>query len=287
MRGVGGNPGSNDIGITKAGFRPPASARSSEALEQATIKRRQCRANHRCPVAIRRQIQLAAQQRWISSRAANRPQPVAVPQQGLDHGMKFLFAQLDRQRRHVSGKGRIGQRIRQHPPPQLHTRPVIQHRETRRNVGLDRETGEQRLGKAVERLHRQPAARIDHSGEQTARPRPQLRIRHLAQRQQVGVETGIIAPHPPRQPVENPPLHFCRRRLRKGQAQQSFRRGPGQQQTQDTCGQHLRLAGSRRCRHPRIVPGVGGNRLLWPQREKWLRGHSPRPSHSATRARWS
>ena len=66
---------------------------------------------------------------------------------------------------------RLQQHIERQLIEQLRGRGLVEHLETRRDIGLERELVQQPRAEGVDGLHLQPARRLERRGEQPPRPR--------------------------------------------------------------------------------------------------------------------
>ena len=129
----------------------------------------------------------------------------------------------------------------QNPGAQGAGAAVVQFREPHRHAGLQRKAPQKRRAEAVDRLHLQPAGRLDRAGEKTPRL-GQIGGAPLAKRGQFGAQSGFGQHRPFPQPRQQAVLHLGRGGLGIGQAQDAFGRRAGQQQPRHAVGQHPRLA---------------------------------------------
>ena len=179
---------------------------------------------------------------------------------------------------------------------QLRGRGFVQHREARRDIGLERELVQQPRAEGVDGLHFQPARRFQRRGEQPARPRALGHVGFLAGAEQnLGVELGVVERGPFRQRAEHAVRHIGGRRLGEGDAEDLGRIDAAQQQIDDALRQHMGLAGAGIGRDESRYVGIGGVDLHAADigRDDAGRGHvspsslPPESDHSLTRARWS
>ncbi len=103
----------------------------------------------------------------------------------------------------------------------------------------------------MDRLHLQPARRLDCHGEELLGALDLDRIGRAAQQAlQLAAELGILRRDPAGETIDDTLGHLGRRGLRVGQAQDAIRRGSRKQQAQHTHGEYVRLARSGICRDP-------------------------------------
>ena len=174
---------------------------------------------------------------------------------------------------------------------------LVEHREARRHVGLERELMQQPGAERVDGLHLEAARRVERRGEQAARAGALRRAdRGLADRAHLAVERVVVERDPVRERVEHARRHVGGRRLGEGDAQDLHRIGAGEQQPDHPLRQHVGLAGARIGRHEgrdlrigglglaRCAPASGMARALIRSTSS---SASPPADHSLTRARSS
>ncbi len=172
-------------------------------------------------------------------------------------------------------------RLGQHPTAQRERRPIVERLEAWRDACLDGETGQQRLGEAVDRLHLQPPRRVERAGEQPAGAADRFGVGSGVDRGEVGLQRIVAGRHPGCQAREDALLHLGRPGLGEGQRQDTLGRRARQKEPQHARGQHLRLARPRRRRHPGVALG---QRAVGLDGQQGLKRLHARPCHSRTRA---
>jgi hypothetical protein len=172
---------------------------------------------------------------------------------------------------------------------------VLQHRELRRQPGLQREGAEQGLAEGMDGGDAHAPRQLQHLREQPARAAAERLARRAAERLELRVQPRVVGAGPGAEAAGEPRLHLRRRRLGEGEAEDAVRRlALLQQEAQHAVGQHLGLARAGRGSHPGRDQRIGGGVL----REFRLRSgaerdvHEPAsassaPDHSARRERWS
>ncbi len=173
---------------------------------------------------------------------------------------------------------------------------LVEHRKTRRHVGLERELLQKPCTQRVNGLHLQSARRFQRPRKQFARDLAQLSVgvgdAGVADRV---VECGIVECHPVTKRREYALRHVGGRRLGEGDAEDFFRRHAGEQQPDHALHQHVRLAGAGIGRDERGRGRVRGAGLLVADRagdgaHGFHHSGSPKPpaaDHSLIRARSS
>ena len=173
---------------------------------------------------------------------------------------------------------------------------VVEHGETRRHIGLERELLQQPRAQRVDGLHLQAARRFQRAGKQFARRLAQFRVgmrnAGFADRR---VQRRVIERDPMAERGEHPFRHVGGGGLGEGDAEDFFRRHAVEQQPDHPLHQHMRLARAGIGRHERRTPPDRTRALACRGRRRDGAGrfhHSsiPRPpaaDHSLMRARSS
>ena len=188
--------------------------------------------------------------------------------------------------RFVTAVFRTDQHVRQHGAGEQLFLARLHRSETGDKPGLDRETGKQRLAKAVDRLDAQPrTAGVEHAGKERTRHRAALWPMILTQRHQIARQFGIGQAHPMGEPRMDAIRHFGGARLGEGEAEDRRRIGPAQEQAHHAGGEDVRLAGAGRSRKPDLRLRIGGEFLIAAQGQERFylshRGHTIRRDASA------
>ena len=213
---------------------------------------------------------------------------------------QFLACRLDADDcQRVMQLGKVAaRRIRQHVGgflgQHLAALVVVEHREPRRHVRLERHQMQQPLAESMNGVDLEPAGRFHRASEQRAGEAELSAARRVPfELRQFGAQALVVHRHPSAEQFEYANRHVGGRRLGEGQTENATRRAAVEQQPHDPVGEHLRLAGARIGRHPCGSARIGGTALciLGVLRDDQIGSHSsPSPltsDHSLTRARWS
>ena len=217
--------------------------------------------------------------------------PRASHQPSAHRVRPFALAQF----RNRGGEARIApvQHVRQHPPTQQVSLPILDRTRSRYHPGFDGKRRQQILGESVDRIDPQAAAgRIEHTREQGPRPSANVGRRLRPEPRQLLAKFRVVHANPSRQNAVDPHRHLRGACLRESQAQD--RRGTDavlQQQAQHARGQHLRLASAGAGGKPHAFSRIDRVALCVGQRVD-LTAHAPssssmRGNHSARRINWS
>ena len=173
----------------------------------------------------------------------------------------------------------------------LRRHPLVHQLEMRRQARLQRKAAQQGLAEAVDGLDFQPAAGLQHPGEQTAGvddlPRLRLASKDVAQLEK---QLFVFLGGPVAETLVQAVRHLRCRRAGEGQAEDAFGRGAVQQQAQQALDQHMGLAGAggsgdpdRGLRIGRVALQLAGSRAAFCD----VHHQSPGPpaDHSLTRDR--
>ncbi len=135
---------------------------------------------------------------------------------------------------------------------------IVEHRETRGHVGLERKLLQQPGAERVDGLHLQPARRFQRAGEQFASARAQscIDLRDAGVTDGV-VQRGVVERDPVAERGEHPLRHVGGGGLGEGDAQDLFRRHVGEQQPDHALHQHMGLARAGIGRDKRRGGGIG------------------------------
>ena len=172
--------------------------------------------------------------------------------------------------------------------------PFLEDGEVGRDSGLQREAPEQGLAEGVDGLDVHAAGRVQHLGEQVARPAADVVVGLAPQMAgQRFLQRLVRRRRPLAQLLGDAVRHLGGGRPGEGEAQDMLGPGAGEHQAQHPVGEHLGLAGSGRRRHPDGGFRVGGPALggLGVGEDDGVRRHrpssSPEVDHSLIRARCS
>ena len=107
----------------------------------------------------------------------------------------------------------------------------VEHRKMRRDAGLERESAEQRLAEGVNGLDVQPAGGVEDAGEELPGAHPLSLVRRSPEQiEQIPFEVSIGGRGPFAELPGDPIIHFRRRGLGEGQAEDFLRRRAGEHQ---------------------------------------------------------
>ena len=180
-------------------------------------------------------------------------------------------------------------------PAELCLSLLVEHREMRRDLSLEREALQQPLAEAVDSVDLEPAFGFERPGKEAPRL-VQLaalwRTRH--QPLKLGAKLVVGDGRPGSEVLEQAILHLGRRRLGVGEAEDRFRLEVGEQEPLHALDQHRGLARAGIGRYPGGRRRIGGARLIAVGffGEGFARAHlksssSSCVSHSWMRASWA
>ena len=197
--------------------------------------------------------------RWVAL-GEDRAVAQSIPDERLEFRLRDVFGEARIGAAEIARVVlRLAQDVAAGAVEKLGLRDIVEHFETSRHIGLEREEMQQSLAEGVDRLDLEAARRFDRVSEEASREGQfGRRTRRRADFRDGLGERRVVELGPARQCREDAGRHIGGRRLGEGEAEDLRRRHAGKQVAQNPLGEHMRLARA----------GIGGN----PDRDIGIRG---------------